>query len=96
MATAILLPQESRPRLAAAPSHSRNRMDAEQGWTVVYRAGSRHEAELVRGRLEEHEITAVVMDQGSFAYPQLSEVTVLVAKADVMRALYLVRQAPEA
>lgn len=71
-------------------------MEAEPGWTVVYRAGSRHEAELVRGRLEEEDIPTVVMDQGSYAYPQLSEVLVLVSKADVMRALYLVRQAPEA
>lgn len=71
-------------------------MEADPGWTVVFRAGSRHEAELVRGRLEEHDVPAVVMDQGSYAYPQLGEVAVLVPKADVMRALYLVRQAPDA
>lgn len=69
-------------------------MQREADWATVYRAASRHEAELVRGRLEEHGIQAVVMDQGSHAYPPLNEAAVLVPRSDVMRALYLVRQAP--
>ena len=31
-------------------------------WTLIFSAGSPHEAEMVRGRLEEHGINAVVMD----------------------------------
>lgn len=61
-------------------------------WTLVLTTASRTEAELVRGRLEEHDIRAVVMDQRSSAYPVFGEVGVYVESADVVRALYLVRQ----
>ncbi|HMC97592.1 MAG TPA: DUF2007 domain-containing protein [Flavobacteriales bacterium] len=65
-------------------------------WTLVFRAGSSQEAEIVRGLLEEHDIRAVVMDQGSSAYPPLGESAVYVDRDDVLRALYLVRKEPEA
>ena len=61
-------------------------------WTLVLTTSSRTEAELVRGRLEEHDIQAVVMDQRSRAYPVFGEVGVYVESEDVLRALYLVRQ----
>ena len=61
-------------------------------WTLVLTTSSRTEAELVRGRLEEHDIQAVVMDQRSSAYPVFGEVVVYVESEDVLRALYLVRQ----
>ncbi len=51
---------------------------------------------MVRGLLEEHDIRAVVMDQGSSAYPPLGGSAVYVGQDDVMRALYLVRKEPEA
>ncbi len=65
-------------------------------WTLVFSAGSPQEAEMVRGLLEEHDIRAVVMDQGSSAYPPLGGSAVYVGQDDVMRALYLVRKEPEA
>ncbi|MEO8589839.1 MAG: DUF2007 domain-containing protein [Flavobacteriales bacterium] len=65
-------------------------------WTLVFRAGSLQEAEMVRGLLEEHDIRAVVMDPGSSAYPPLGDSAVYVDRDDVMRALYLVRQEPRA
>jgi hypothetical protein len=64
-------------------------------WTLVHSTPSRSDAELVRGRLEEHDITAVVMDLRSSAYPVFGEVGVYVGAEDVVRALYLVRQAEE-
>jgi hypothetical protein len=62
-------------------------------WALVISTASRTEAELIRGRLEEHDIPAVIMDQRSSAYPVFGEVGVYVERADVLRALYLVRQA---
>lgn len=50
----------------------------------------------MKGMLEANGIDAVVMHQGSSPYPFLGEAEVLVPRADVVRALYLVRQAPEA
>lgn len=64
-------------------------------WTLVYTTTSRSDAELVRGRLEEHDIAAVVMDLRSSAHPVFGEVGVYVGAEDVVRALYLVRQAEE-
>jgi hypothetical protein len=66
-------------------------MDERGDWTLVYSAGSLAEAELVRGRLQEHDIEAVVVDRGPRVYPQLSEAEVRVKRADVLRALHLVR-----
>ncbi len=64
-------------------------------WTLIFSAGSPHEAEMVRGRLEEHGIRAVVMDQGSSPYPPLAEVGVYVEPDHVVRALHLVRNTAE-
>lgn len=63
-------------------------------WTLVFSTPSRHEAELVRGRLEAHDIHAVVLDQGASPYPQLGDVGVYVEREDVVRALYIVGQHP--
>lgn len=65
-------------------------------WTLVFRAGSQQEAEIVRGLLEAHDIRAVVMGEGSSAYPPLGDTAVYVGRDDVLRALYLVRKEPEA
>ncbi|MFN3876241.1 MAG: putative signal transducing protein [Flavobacteriales bacterium] len=65
-------------------------------WVMVYEAASRTEAELVRGRLEEHGVPAIVIDQGAHPYPQLANAQVHVRKDDAVRALYIVRQPPEA
>ncbi|HOZ41861.1 MAG TPA: DUF2007 domain-containing protein [Flavobacteriales bacterium] len=62
-------------------------------WALVVSTPSRSEAELIRGRLEEHDIRSVIMDQRSSAYPTFGEVGVYVEREDVLRALYLVRQA---
>lgn len=59
-------------------------------WTLVFTASSRHEAALVRGLLEAHDINAVVMDQSSSPYPQVGATEVYVPSEDVVRALYLV------
>ena len=67
-----------------------------EGWTLVFSAANSYEAELVRGLLEEHDIIAVVMDSGSRMHPPLADAGVYVGPNDVVRALYLVRQAPNA
>lgn len=65
-------------------------------WTLVFSAGSPHEAEMVRGLLEEHDIAAVVMDQGSSPYPPLADVGVYVDREHVVRALHLLRNTTHA
>lgn len=65
-------------------------------WTLVYSAVSQHDAELVRGQLEAHDITAVIMDQRSSVYPSMGAIEVLVDRDDVMRALHLISKEPEA
>jgi type III secretory pathway lipoprotein EscJ len=65
-------------------------------WTLIFSARSPHEAEMVRALLEEHEITAVVMDQGSSAYPQLGDAAVYVGSDQVVKALHIVRNLPTA
>lgn len=65
------------------------------GWALVHTTTSRADAELVRGRLEEHGINAVVMDLRSSTYPVFGELGVYVPDVDVLRALYLVRQDSE-
>lgn len=61
-------------------------------WTVVHSAG-RAEAELVVGRLRTEGIPAVLLDQGSSAYPSmLGEVRVLVDRDRVLQALHLLQQ----
>ncbi len=65
-------------------------------WETVHRAATEQEAELVKGMLESHGIEAIVMHRGSSPYPFLGEASVLVPRTDVVRALYLVRQAPGA
>ncbi|HRD51486.1 MAG TPA: DUF2007 domain-containing protein [Flavobacteriales bacterium] len=65
-------------------------------WAPVYQAASRAEAELVRGRLEEHGIDAIVIDTGSSAYPPLAQAAVHVRRADVMRALHEVGKSDDA
>lgn len=63
-------------------------MQAAPDWAPVYQAATRAEAELVRGRLEEQGIEAVVVDQGSSAYPLLSQAAVHVRRSDLLRALH--------
>lgn len=65
-------------------------------WATVHRAATQQEAELVKGMLEANGIAAIVLHHGSSPYPFLGEAAVLVPRSDVVRALYLVRQAPEA
>lgn len=65
-------------------------------WTSVYRAASRAEAELVRGRLEQAGIPSMAVDRGSSAYPQLAQADVMVRRADAVRALHELEKRPEA
>lgn len=65
-------------------------------WTLIFSAGSPHEAEMVRGLLEEHDIRAVVMDQGSSLYPPLAGAGVYVEPQEAVRALHIVRNTREA
>lgn len=57
-------------------------------WTAVYRAASRAEAEIVRGRLEQAGIQSLAVDHGSSAYPPLAQADVLVRRVDAVRALH--------
>lgn len=65
-------------------------------WTLVFSSASSQEAEIVKGLLEEHDITAVVMDQRSSPYPHMGEAGVYVQRDDVLQALYLVRKHQDA
>jgi len=71
-------------------------MHAATDWAPVYQAASRAEAELVRGRLEEHGIEAVVVDNGSSAYPPLAQAAVHVRRGDLLRDLHAVGTPDEA
>ena len=60
-------------------------------WAEAFTTGSPHEAEIVKGLLENHGFNAVVMDNGaSSAYPQLGsgDITVLVEREHLLRAMY--------
>ncbi len=62
-------------------------------WTVVLTAAQRPEAELIVGRLRAEGIPAVLLDQGSSAYPSmLGQVSVLVDRTWVLKALHLLQQ----
>ncbi len=60
-------------------------------WTMLLQARDRQEAELVRGRLEAHDIAVMVMDQRSSVYPMMGTIELHVDRDDVMRALHLLR-----
>ncbi len=64
-------------------------------WTLIHTARDRHEAEILRGQLEAHDIPAVVMDQRSSVYPSMGSIEVLVDRDHVLRALHLIRQSHE-
>ena len=61
-----------------------------RNWSLVLSTGSPHEAELVKGLLENHGISAVVMDEGSSAYPHLGEKRIYVDQDELVRAKHLV------
>lgn len=65
-------------------------------WTLIHTAHDRHEAEMLRGRLEANDINAVIMDQRSSVYPSMGAIQVLVDRDDVMRALHVMAQNAEA
>lgn len=71
-------------------------MPSHGNWTLIFSAGSPHEAEMVRCLLEEHGIQAVVMDQGSRLYPPLADAGVYVEPDQAMRALHIMRNTNEA
>lgn len=64
-------------------------------WTLVYSASTPHEAELVRGRLEVHDIPTVLMDQRPSIYPSMGTIDVLVGRNDVLRALHVLNTQAE-
>jgi hypothetical protein len=61
-------------------------------WTPIHTARDRHEAEVLRGRLEANDIPALVMDQRSSVYPSMGAIQVLVDRDDVLRAIHLISQ----
>jgi Putative prokaryotic signal transducing protein len=61
-------------------------------WTPIHTARDRHEAEVLRGRLEANDIPAMVMDQRSSVYPSMGAIQVLVDRDDVLRAIHLISQ----
>ncbi len=61
-------------------------------WTPIHTARDRHEAEVLRGRLEAYDIPALVMDQRSSVYPSMGAIQVLVDRDDVLRAIHLISQ----
>lgn len=64
-------------------------------WTPVYSAHSLPDAELVRGRLEAHDITAVIMDHQPSMYPSMGSWEVLVDRDDAVRAIHLIATTKE-
>ncbi|MBX2972479.1 MAG: DUF2007 domain-containing protein [Flavobacteriales bacterium] len=60
-------------------------------WMPIHTARDRHEAEMLRGRLEAHDIPAVVFDQRSSVYPSMGLIEVMVDRDDVLRAIHLIR-----
>ncbi|MBK8500565.1 MAG: DUF2007 domain-containing protein [Flavobacteriales bacterium] len=64
-------------------------MASHGNWTLVFSAGSVHEAELVKGRLEENGIGALLMNNGASVYPPLCEVAVYVDRDHALQALHV-------
>lgn len=58
-------------------------------WTLIHTARDRHEAELVRGLLECHDIEVMIMDGRSSVHPFIGATQVLVDRDDVIRAVHL-------
>lgn len=71
-------------------------MGAHGNWTLIFSAGTLQEAELVKGRLEENGVMAMLMDNGGRVYPQLNDVGVYVEREQVVRALHLLGKQDEA
>ncbi|MDX1548885.1 MAG: DUF2007 domain-containing protein [Rhodothermales bacterium] len=69
-----------------------------EGWTVVFRSGTDYEADLVRDRLDDAGIEAVVLTQRDHAFNlnlgDMALVHVLVPPARVEEARQLLAQAP--
>ena len=61
-----------------------------EGWTCIYTTTFIHEAELIRGMLEEHNITAFVINKQDAAY-LLGEIEIHVPKADAFEATQLIK-----
>jgi hypothetical protein len=64
-------------------------------WTPIHTARDRHEAEMLRGRLEANDIPAMVLDQRSSVYPSMGSIEVMVDRDDVLRAIRLIRGSNE-
>lgn len=61
-----------------------------EGWTCIYTTTFIHEAELIKGMLEEHTITAFVVNKQNSAY-LLGEIEIHVPKADAFEATQLIK-----
>lgn len=61
-----------------------------EGWTCIYTTTFIHEAELIKGMLEEHTITAFVVNKQNSAY-LFGEIEIHVPKADAFEATQLIK-----
>jgi hypothetical protein len=59
-------------------------------WQKVYRNENRSRAEIVKGVLESHDITAVIFDKKDSAYQLFGYFDVLVPANDVLRAIKII------
>ena len=59
-------------------------------WQKVFRDDNRARAEIVKGLLESHDITAIIFDKKDSAYQLFGYFDVLVAADDVLRAIKII------
>ncbi len=64
----------------------------EKDWTVVYSTHFQHQAELIKGLLEENEIKAIILSQRDSAYGSFGTIEVYVHRDFLIRAKRLIDQ----
>ena len=61
-------------------------------WIKVYATTEIHQAELLKGMLEENAIECIIMNKKDSAYTVLGEIELFVTQANVVKSLHLINQ----
>jgi len=61
-------------------------------WVKVFSSPHLHQAELLKGMLAEHEISAVVINKKDSSYIVIGDAELYTRKSDALRAKHLIRK----
>lgn len=64
----------------------------EKGWKEIFMTVHEYKASMAKDMLENEEIKAVVLNQHDSAYQSFGEFSVLVAEADVVKAIEIIKE----